>query len=94
MFGAAPTNLPAPTIATTGGVVPNSGPDTGGTAVVITGTHFAEGATVSFGSTSGVNCAVASTTTINCLTPAHNSGVVNVTVTNVDGQSAVSTSLA
>ena len=90
-FGAAPTNLPAPTVVA-GAVVPNSGPDTGGTAVVITGTHFAQGAIVSFGNISGVNCAVVTSTTIDCLTPVHNSGAVDVTVTNVDGQTAVSTS--
>jgi hypothetical protein len=90
VFGAGPTNIPAPTIAASGGINPQTGGDIGGTAVVITGTNFSPGASVLFGTFSGVNCAVANSTTINCLTPAEGSGTVNVTVTNVDGQSAVS----
>jgi hypothetical protein len=89
-FGTGPT-LPAPTIAGTNGISPSVGPDTGGTGVIITGTNFASGATVSFGSVTGVDCAVTNATTISCLSPTHNSGAVDVTVTNVDGQSAVST---
>ena len=90
VFGAAATNLPAPTIAASGGITPQTGGDIGGTAVAITGTNFSAGASVKFGNFSGVNCAVANSTTINCLTPAEGSGTVNVTVTNVDGQTATS----
>lgn len=88
VFGAASTTVPAPTIASSGGVNPTGGSDTGGQGVTITGTNFAPGATVSFGGVSAVNCMVASSTTINCLTPSHNSGGADVIVTNVDGQSA------
>jgi hypothetical protein len=94
VFGTTPTNVPAPTITAMTGVNPNTGPDLGGTAVAITGTNFSPGASVTFGLFSGVNCAVASATTINCLTPAEGSATVNVTVTNVDGQSATSLATA
>jgi len=87
VFGAAATSPAAPTVAS---LTPQNGPDTGGTAVAITGTNFSTGASVTFGAFSGVNCAVANSTTINCLTPAEGSGPVNVTVTNVDGQDASS----
>jgi IPT/TIG domain len=87
VFGAAATSPAAPTITS---LTPQNGPDTGGTGVAITGTNFSTGASVKFGSLSGVNCAVANSTTINCLTPAEGSGPVNVTVTNVDGQTATS----
>ena len=42
----------------------------GGTAVTITGTNFASGATVTFGSTAATNVVVVSSTTITATTPA------------------------
>jgi len=67
-------------------VLPNNGPTTGGTAVTITGTNFAAGATVTFGGTAATNVVEVNSTTITATTPAHAAGAVTVTVT-VNGQS-------
>ena len=67
-------------------VSPNNGPAAGGTAVTITGTNFAAGATVTFGGTAATNVVVVSGTQITATTPAHAAGAVTVTVT-VNGQS-------
>ncbi len=71
---------------TVGSVSPNNGPSTGGTAVTITGTNFATGATVKFGTTAATNVVVVNSTTITATTPSHAVGAVTVTVT-VNGQS-------
>src|SRR6202008_444350 len=70
---------------TVSSVSPNSGTTAGGTAVTITGTNFAAGATVTFGSNSATNVAVLSGTQITATTPAGSVGAVTVTVT-VNGQ--------
>ncbi len=57
---------PAPTVTS---VSPNSGTTAGGTAVTITGTNFAAGATVTFGSTAASSVVVVSATTITAVTP-------------------------
>ena len=67
-------------------VSPNTGSTIGGTAVTITGTNFATGATVKFGSTAATNVVVVSTTSITASTPAGTAGAATVTVT-VSGQS-------
>ena len=67
-------------------VSPNNGPAAGGTAVTITGTNFAAGATVTFGGAAATNVVVVSGTQITATTPAHAAGAVTVTVT-VSGQS-------
>ena len=72
------------------GVSPAAGPAAGGTTVTISGTGFASGATVSFGNTAATNVNVVGSTTITAVTPAHTSGLVNVVVTNPDGQSGAS----
>ncbi len=74
-----------PTIAT---VAPNHGDTTGGTPVTITGTGFVSGGSlgVTFGGTPATSVAVANSTTITCTTPAHIAGLVDVVVTNGDGQ--------
>ena len=79
---------PAPTAAS---VLPTSSPEAGGVPIAITGTGFLPGAnvTVTDGThtASAVNCAVASATTINCVTPVF---PINTTatliVTNPDSQ--------
>ena len=71
---------------TVGSVSPNNGPVAGGTSVTITGTNFASGATVTFGSGSATNVVVVNATTITATTPAGTAGAVTVTVT-VNGQS-------
>ena len=67
-------------------VSPNNGPPAGGTAVTITGTNFAAGATATFGGTAATNVVVVNSTTITATTPAGSAGAVTVTVT-VNGQS-------
>jgi len=73
-------------VPTVSGVSPNSGSTAGGTAVTITGTNFAAGATVTFGGTAATNVVVVSGTQITATTPAHAAGAVTVTVT-ANGQS-------
>ncbi|MGA9797564.1 MAG: IPT/TIG domain-containing protein [Terriglobales bacterium] len=70
-----------------GGVSPTSGTAAGGTAVTITGSNFAAGATASFGGVLATNVVVVSSTSITATTPAHAAGAVTVTVTNPNGQS-------
>ncbi len=77
------TYVVAPTVSN---VSPNNGPVAGGTAVTITGTNFAAGATVTFGGTAASNVVVVSSTSITATTPAHAAGAVTVTVT-VNSQS-------
>ena len=76
----------ASTVPFVSNVSPSSGPVAGGTAVTITGTDFAAGATVKFGATAATNVVVVSSTTITATTPAGSAGAVTVTVT-VSGQS-------
>ncbi|HEY7337758.1 MAG TPA: IPT/TIG domain-containing protein [Bryobacteraceae bacterium] len=73
----------APTVSS---VSPNSGPTAGGTAVTITGTNFAAGASVTIGGTAATNVTVVNATTITATTPAGSAGAATVTVT-VSGQS-------
>jgi hypothetical protein len=72
-------------------VVPGSGPQSGGTPIVINGTQFQPGALVTF---CGVSVPVISstTTTINIITPACLAGTATIVVTNPDGGTATSTS--
>lgn len=71
-------------------VSPVVGRSTGGTSVTITGTGFLASPSVSIGS---VNCAVTSSslTSITCTTTARAAGLVDVQVTNQDGQSGIKT---
>ncbi|HXP11144.1 MAG TPA: IPT/TIG domain-containing protein, partial [Acidobacteriaceae bacterium] len=78
------TYIAQPTVSS---VSPNNGSTSGGTAVTITGTNFAAGATVTFGSTAATNVVVVNSTTITATTPAGSTGAVTVTVTNVGSQS-------
>jgi rhamnogalacturonyl hydrolase YesR len=79
------TYVGAPTVT---GVSPNTGSTSGGTAVTITGTNFATGATVTFGSTAATTGVVVSNTSITATTPAAGTaGAVTVTVTNIGAQS-------
>ena len=70
---------PAPTVTS---VSPNNGSTSGGTAVTITGTNFAAGATVMFGGTAATNVVVRNSTAITATTPAGSAGAVTVTVTD------------
>jgi hypothetical protein len=75
-----------PTIA---GVSPAIGPTSGGTPVTITGAGFQSLATVAFGSAPAASVQFNSTSSITAVTPASAIGLVNVTITNADGQTAV-----
>jgi uncharacterized protein (TIGR03382 family) len=66
-----------------------TGFSTGGVSVTLTGTNLAAGATVTFGGNPATNVVVSSATTITAVTPAHDLGVVDIKVTNPDGQQAV-----
>src|ERR1700683_4489414 len=75
-------------IPTVTSVSPNSGLASGGTSVTITGTNFASGATVTFGSTAATNVTVVSAASITATPPAGTAGAVTVTV-KVNGQSGI-----
>ncbi len=88
------TDPPAdPTLPTIVSVSPESGPETGGTSVTLTGTNFATTGTVAvkFGATSATSVTVVSSTKITAVTPAGSAGAVDVVVTNPDGQVATKT---
>ena len=77
------TYIVVPTVSS---LSPNSGPEAGGTAVTITGTNFATGATVTFGTIPATNIVVVSATKITATSPAATAGAVTVTVTIPSGQ--------
>jgi hypothetical protein len=69
------------------GVHPNSGTSSGGTTVNISGSNFSSGATVSFGGASAKVAAV-TPSSITVTSPAHAPGLVSVSVTNANGETA------
>ena len=75
-----------PTVAS---INPNSGPPTGGTVVIVTGTGFLGATAVDFGAAPATIFAVNSPTQITALSPS-GTGTVDVTVTNAGGTSATS----
>jgi len=72
------------------GVVPTFGPSTGGNTVTISGSGFQSGAVVLFGSSPCTSVSVLFPTQLTCVAPAHADGVVDITVTNLDGQTVTS----
>jgi len=74
--------FPAPTVAS---VAPAAIPANAATAVVITGTYFRSGATVSIGGTS-VSATVTSATTLSVTAPSKAAGCYDIVVANSDGQ--------
>lgn len=70
------------------GVAPNTGPDSGGTSVTVTGTDLAGATAATVG---GTLAAITSNTgtTVVLTTPAHLAGVVNIQITTAGGTSAV-----
>lgn len=56
--------------------------------VTLSGSGFADGATVTFGGVSATSVVVASSHYITCQTPTHAAGAVNVVVTNPDAQAS------
>ncbi len=69
----------APTVAS---LSPSSGPTSGGTSVIITGSNFIGVSAVNFGSIPAQSFTVDSTTQITALSPVSPAGVVNVIITN------------
>jgi hypothetical protein len=72
-------------------VCPTSGSSGGGTPVLIRGAGFQTNVTVRFGGVLATSVQVTSASTLVASTPAHAVGAVNVSVTNVGGQSATLT---
>jgi hypothetical protein len=67
-------------------ISPNSGPQQGEIVVVISGKHFANGVTVTFGGVAASAVTVSSSEEVRAVTPAHDAGTVDVGVRNPDGQ--------
>jgi len=70
-------------------VTPNTGVVAGGTAVVLIGTAFGGSTGVTFAGTAATGFSVVSATQINCVTPAHAAGAVNVVVLNPNGNATL-----
>jgi sugar lactone lactonase YvrE len=79
-----------PTAPAVTSVSPKSGPMTGGTDVILTGSGFTQASVVSFGSLPTNNITVLSATRIRAKAPAQSAGKVYITVTTPGGTSAVS----
>lgn len=75
----------APPVVTS--VSPASGSPAGGNVVMVNGSAFQSGATVTFGGVAGTNVGFISSTQLQVTTPAHAAGAVTVQVTNPNGQS-------
>lgn len=71
-------------------VSPRAGATAGGNTVTITGTGFANGSRVKFGSTSAASVTYVSPTELQAVAPAHTAGTVAVTVSDYVGTSAKS----
>jgi hypothetical protein len=68
-------------------IFPSSGPATGGTSVLISGTGFAGVQSVTFGGTPAISFNAVSSTTISAITPPHAAGLAQVVVTTTFGAS-------
>jgi hypothetical protein len=82
---------PTPTINSTNGITPDSGPTAGGTPVTIDGTGYLPGATVAFGPNQATNVDVISPTVITASSPPGTVGGTPVTVTDLGGTSGPQT---
>jgi large repetitive protein len=69
-------------------IQPTSGPSSGGTKVVITGSGFSSVSHVSFGGVSAGTISVDNDSQITAAAPAHSGGKVDIEVTNSSGQKA------
>jgi len=78
--------LPIPTVSS---ISPTSGPTTGGTSVIITGTNLTGATAVRFGATNATGFTVNSATQITATAPA-GTGTIDVRVTTAGGTSATS----
>jgi len=78
-------------VATITSIAPSTGPVTGGTVVVITGTGFTDATGVTFGGTAGTSFTVDSDTQITVTTPPGTEGDVDVVVQSPAGDSSPAT---
>jgi hypothetical protein len=81
------TYVTGPTVT---GISPATGPLSGTTSVVITGTGFTGATTVKFGTTAATSFTVTNATSITAVSPAGSAGTVDITVTTPYGTSATS----
>ena len=81
-------NISPPSSPVVTSVSPNSGATAGGTTVMLTGSNFQAGATVSFGGNAASSPTVSSSTQIRAVTPAHLGGNADVVVQNPNGESS------
>jgi hypothetical protein len=79
-------------VSTVSSLNPASGPASGGTSVVITGTNFTGATAVQFGSSNATGIIVNSNTQITATASAGTAGVTDVTVTTASGTSATTAS--
>ena len=70
-------------------VSPNSGSQAGGTAIIISGNNFVDGASVLLGAATCQDVTVESTSRISCTTPANIPETVSVRVTNPDNSTGL-----
>ena len=84
-FDVSTTGMPPPALTS---ISPSSGTRWGGTNVVITGTSFVPGMTVTIGGSEATNVVVVNDTTITARTPPYPPGSADVSVINSLGQSA------
>ena len=66
-------------------ISPNSGTESGGTVVIITGSAFQSGATVSFANSPSTGVIFVSDTILTAITPAHGAVTVDIIIRNPDG---------
>lgn len=78
----------APTLAQ---LAPLSGPTAGGVMLTLTGTGFADGATVTLGGAAATSVVIVSPNLARAVIPAHAAGQVDVVLTNDDAQAATLT---
>jgi len=81
-----PTVVVTPTVTA---ITPKAGPQSGGTVVLITGSHFVVGAGVRFGTTASSSVSVLSDTVLVARSPPHAGRTVDVTVSYLGHTSAV-----
>lgn len=79
---------PAPSFTS---ITPKTGPTSGGTNVVIRGTNFATGVTVTIGGVAATNVIFINATYITATTPAGTLGAKNVVITNTDSKKGTGT---
>ncbi len=77
---------PPPTLTT---VAPATGPTTGSTAITLTGTEFASGASVTVGGRAATAVVLVNSTTVTAVTPWGEVGAADVVYTGADGQTVI-----